>query len=187
MVQRCGKGGREVARTIFGKEMWMGRGRALAMGVAACTALALCLLALAGAVRPAEAAFPGNNGNIVFWSDRSAGPGLYTKTPGGTATKISGTSGGDNHAAWSPDGSRIVFQSTSATSKEISVMNADGSGSPMRLTNNNAPDAEPAWGANGKILFTSPRGGGWGIHVMNADGSGVTRLSSRGYDVNPHW
>lgn len=173
-----------MARTIFGKEMWMGRGRALAMGVAACTALALCLLALAGAVRPAEAAFPGNNGNIVFWSDRSAGPGLYTKTPGDTATKIPGTSGGDNHAAWSPDGSRIVFQSTSATSKEISVMNADGSGRRQLTATSSVAEQEPTWSPDGsQIAFVKGASGtdattDLEIWVMNSDGGSLTQLTN---------
>ena len=107
----------------------------------AATALALCLLALNGA-EPAEAGYPGINGKIVFSSGRTVepGPGLYTITVGDdTATKIPGTSQGDNQAVWSPDGSRIAFQSSSTTNKEISVMNADGSVR-RQLTNTPVPE-----------------------------------------------
>lgn len=160
-------------------------------------ALSLCLLTLVS-IQPAEAAFPGKNGKIVFWSDRSAGPGLYTIIPGGTATKIPGTSGGDNAAAWSPDGSQIAFQSTdatSATNKEISVMNADGSGR-RQLTATPVAEQEPTWSPDGsRIAFAAGTSGtdattDLEIWVMNADGSGLMQLTNTAdgvRDTQPAW
>lgn len=132
----------------------------------------------------ANAAFPGTNGKIVFWSDRSAGPGLYTITAGGTATKIPGTSGGDNQAAWSPDGTRIAFKSASRTNYEISVMNADGTGR-TQLTSTPVAEGEPTWSPDGaKIAFV--RGGE--VWVMNADGSGQANLTNNpAVDSRPAW
>ena len=159
--------------------------------------LALALLAaivmLAG-LRPAEAAFPGNNGEIVFSSNQLTGPGLdgpglYTTTVGGTVTKVPGTSSGDVKAVWSPDGSRIVFQSSSGSvNQEISVINANGSGR-RQLTNTvlsgEPTEQEPAWSPDGsQIVFT--RGGD--VWVMNANGSSPTQLTSDPLaDTQPAW
>jgi Tol biopolymer transport system component len=66
-------------------------------------------------------------------------------------------------------------------------MNANGSGV-TRITNNSAIDAEPAWGANGKIVFSSSRDGNFEIYSMNPDGSGVTRLTNNpATDISPNW
>jgi Tol biopolymer transport system component len=176
-------------RVVFSKVMWAGRARALVFALAIMVAaLAASLLALVVATRSAEAAFPGTNGEIVFSSNRSAGPGLYTITPGGTATKIPGTSQGDSQAVWSPDGSRIVFQSSSATSKEISVMNADGSGR-RQLTNTSVAEEEPTSSPDGsQISFAKGESRtddttDLEIWVMNADGSGLTQLTNNFSDV----
>lgn len=162
--------------------------------VVAAAALALCLLSLVG-MRPAEAAFPGINGKIVFWSDRTAGPGLYTITPGGTATKIPGTSSGDNQASWSPDGSRIAFKSASASNYEISVMNADGSGR-RQLTSTPVAEEEPTWSPDGsQIAFASKdpndnTASDLEIWTINADGSGRRQLTNTANgvrDTHPAW
>lgn len=146
--------------------------------------LAAGILALVVA-RSAEAAFPGtNNGEIIFWSNRSASPGLYKITVGGTATKIPGTSNGDNHPVWSPDGSRIAFTSASRSNYEVSVMNADGSGR-RQLTSTTVAEEEPAWSPDGtRIAFV--RGGE--IYMINADGSGETNLTNNpADDSEPAW
>jgi Tol biopolymer transport system component len=159
--------------------------------------LAASVLALAAA-RTAEAAFPGANGKIIFDSDRLAavgGPGLYTITPGGTATKVPGTSSGDNQPAWSPDGSRIAFQSGSTTNQEISVMNADGGGR-TPLTTTPVAEQEPTWSPDGsRIAFVKGASDAdtttdLEIWVMNADGSGLTQLTNTASgvrDTQPAW
>jgi Tol biopolymer transport system component len=156
--------------------------------------LATGVLALVVA-RSAEAAFPGTNGKIVFKSDRSAGPGLYTITPGGTATKISGTGGGDDHAAWSPDGSRIAFIGPSASNYEVTVMNANGSGR-RQLTATPFAEEEPTWSPDGsRIAFAAKdpndaTASDLEIWVINADGSGLTQLTNTANgvrDTDPAW
>ena len=173
--------------------------RSKALAVVAAVALALCLLAWV-AVQPAGAAFPGTNGKIVFKSDRSAGPALYTITPGGTATKIPGTISGDDYAAWSPDGSRIAFISGSSTNKEIFVMNADGTGR-RQLTATPVAEEEPTWSPDGtRIAFASkdrdekdPDGtvaSDLEIWAINADGNGLTQLTNTTNgvrDTDPAW
>ena len=67
----------------------------------------------------------------------------------------------DLSPAWSPDGSRIAFQSNRTGNNEIYVMHADGSG----VTNiTNTPDAgefDPEWSPDGsKIAFAATVVGG---------------------------
>jgi Tol biopolymer transport system component/subtilisin family serine protease len=87
---------------------------------------------------------------------------------------------GDSRPRYSPDASKIVFQSTRDGQSEIYVMNADGS-EQTRLTNNSASDTAPAWSPDGtKILFTSLRDGTGNpaLYVMNADGSNPVRVTA---------
>ena len=86
---------------------------------------------------------------------------------------------GDARPHYSPDGTKIVFQSSRDGQAEIYVMNSDGSGQ-TRLTNNPAPDTAPSWSPDGtRILFTSLRDDlSPALYVMNADGSGQTRVTA---------
>ena len=93
--------------------------------------------------------------------------------------------------AWSPDGSKIAFESFRDGQAEIYVMNANGTGL-IRLTNNPAFDGHPTWSPDGtKIAFTSDRGTpantGNRVWVMNADGSLPQQLSTQYYSQNPNW
>ena len=84
----------------------------------------------------------------------------------------------DSRPRYSPDGSKIVFQSFRDGRPQIYEMNSDGSGQ-TRLTNNTAYETAPAWSPDGtKILFTSLRDGDQALYVMNADGSNPTRVTA---------
>jgi TolB protein len=89
---------------------------------------------------------------------------------------------------WSPDGSRIAFQSNRDGNDEIYVMNSDGS-HPVRLTNNTQSDDGPRFSPDGsRIVFISERDGNPEIYLMNADGSGQRRLTnSPADDSHPNW
>jgi Tol biopolymer transport system component len=89
---------------------------------------------------------------------------------------------------WSPDGSRIAFQSLRGGNEDIYVMDADGSNL-IRLTTSVAADMHPAWSPDGtRIAFVSSRGADYDIYVMNADGSGQTALTNGdGMDEQPSW
>jgi Tol biopolymer transport system component len=87
---------------------------------------------------------------------------------------------GDSHPHYSPDGTKIVFQSTRDGQPEIYVMNWDGSGQ-TRLTNNPAWDTAPVWSPDGtRILFTSLRDGPMSpaLYLMDADGKNQTRVTA---------
>lgn len=93
----------------------------------------------------------------------------------------------DGNPQWSPDGTKIVFESYRDGQAEIYVMNANGSNQ-VRLTNNGAFDGMPSWSPDGsKIAFSSNRSGAYRIWVMNADGSNPVRLSNQPYSFRPQW
>ena len=148
------------------------------MGVAAFGVLGLAL------VPSAQAAFPGENGQIAFLSSF---PGnIRTMNPDGTgATPLRAGSLADPQ--WSPDGTRIAFidcGTTGATGCDIFVMNADGS-DVQELVAYRSTDRTPAWSPDGnRILFASggPNGESdtWDTYVINVDGTGAAKVSSRG-------
>src|SRR3989337_2066479 len=74
------------------------------------------------------------------------------------------------------------------STREIYVMNADGTGQ-TRLTFNPASDINPSWSHDGtKIAFESTRDGNDQIYVMNADGTGQTNISNNlTNDGSPSW
>ncbi len=59
-------------------------------------------------------------------------------------TRLTVNPGADSAPAWSPDGSRIAFESDRDENVDLYVMNADGSGQ-TRLTTDAAYDGTPAW------------------------------------------
>jgi hypothetical protein len=84
----------------------------------------------------------------------------------------------DEMASWSPDGSKIVFESDRDGDYEIYTMNADGTNQ-QRMTDNPAEDSDPAWSPDGEWLaFVSHRDGNDEIHIVKADGSAVRQLTS---------
>jgi TolB protein len=106
----------------------------------------------------------------------------------------------DDDADWSPDGRRIVYTSRAPTgrgsnalndpSAEIFVINADGSGSPVRLTANDEEERAPAWSPDGKrILYVARKAGrDFELCVMNADGTGQRQLTDNTVgDLTSSW
>ncbi len=94
----------------------------------------------------------------------------------------------DCDPAWSPDGSRIVFWSNRDGTKQIYVIDADGS-NVKRLTNNFADDVNPSWSPDGRrILFDSERDGNKEVYVMDADGGNQIRLTrNNAVDTTATW
>jgi Tol biopolymer transport system component len=120
---------------------------------------------------------------VVFTRVSFVGWDIYRMNADGTAlVRLTGAGFGlDGYAAWSPDGTKIVY----ACGGRICVMNQDGS-NVRTLTNNGIA---PAWSPDGtRIAFVSLFPGNFEIQVMNADGSGVTRLTSHSAtDWKPTW
>jgi Tol biopolymer transport system component len=106
---------------------------------------------------------------------------------GSEVTPLTNEPGYDYYPSWSPDGTRIAFQSYH-NNDDIYVMNADGSGV-ARLTDHPANDWLSSWSPDGKrIAFDSKRDANDDIYVMNADGSEVERLTNNpSWDEAPSW
>jgi Tol biopolymer transport system component len=78
---------------------------------------------------------------------------------------------------WSPDGSKIIFESTKDGKFAIYLMQADGSGL-RKLTTGEASDEQPRWSSDGRqIVFISNRDKHLQLYVMDADGSHQRRLT----------
>jgi Tol biopolymer transport system component len=106
-------------------------------------------------------------------------------------TRLTNEMAEDGVPAWSPDGTRIAFNSSRDGNYEIYVMNADGS-EQRNLTNNaDKNDRYPAWSPdNTWIAFTSyednNRNGE--IYKMKADGTEQNRLTFHtASDEFPAW
>lgn len=107
---------------------------------------------------------------------------------GGNQELLTDIGGSNSAPEWSPDGSKIVFQSTRDENLEIYTVNPDGTGL-INLSNHEASDYSPAWSLDGsQIAFVSNRNGNEDIFVMDADGSNVTQLTTTpSYDKGPSW
>jgi Tol biopolymer transport system component len=138
-------------------------------------------------------------GKIAFASNRDGCAQIYLMNTDGTGqTCLSNGQSNDESPKWSPNNSRIVFQSdrdfqnagdNPIYGMDIYVMNWDGSGV-SRLTSSASDDIAPVWSPDGtKIAFQSFRNGlNYQIYVMNADGSGQVNVSnSTAHDIEPSW
>jgi Tol biopolymer transport system component len=104
------------------------------------------------------------------------------------------TTGVDWSPAWSPDGTRIAYESDRQTSgrepsSEIWLMSADGSHQ-LRLTHNSLNDFQPAWSPDGIWLaFASqiPHPGKNHIWLVRPNGKGLHRVTSPGDEYHPSW
>ena len=93
----------------------------------------------------------------------------------------------NTYPAWSPDGTKIVFESTrNGPDADIFLMNADGS-NVVQLTRNDSYDGTPAWTPDGRfIVFASERDGNEEVYRMRTDGSEPVNLSRHpGADGHP--
>ena len=169
-------------------------------------------------IRGSSASWSPDGKRIAFHAS-AAGTGLPIKTDPGAATfdsdifianvddLLDGTGGRtnltnnplavDDDPDWSPNGHLIAFTSHSvddnqanSVTAEIYVMNADGTGQPVRLTNNTEEERAPAWSPDGTRIVYMCRHGGtdFEICIMNADGSGQTQLTDNTvFDATPTW
>lgn len=78
----------------------------------------------------------------------------------------------DCHPTWSPDGSQLAWQASGKEGSFIWTMQADGKNT-RKLT----AGGEPAWMADGRIIFTLRDGARDAFWAINPDGSGLNRLA----------
>lgn len=114
---------------------------------------------------------------IAFFSHSStAGYYYYVMNVDGTGeVKVSGSNTSISAPTWSPDGSKVAYTGWTSYTGDIFSANADGSGTPVNVTNTNARDEyHPSWSPDGqKFAFSSYNAGNgtFDIYKINADGS----------------
>jgi Tol biopolymer transport system component len=125
-----------------------------------------------------------------FLNDGSTGDIFSINADGSGETNLSQNGFFVNsNPAWSPDGSRILFNTSRDSHQEVYVMKNDGS-LQTRLTDTASGfSALGAWSPDAsRITFMSSRDGNAEIYVMNSDGSNPLRLTNNAAaDVDPTW
>ena len=118
-------------------------------------------------------------GNIDLYRVSSAG--------GGQPQRLTSAPGIDTGGSYSPDGSKIAFESDRSGSQQIYVMGSDGS-NPQRISFGGGRYATPAWSPRGDLIaFTRTGGGAFRIGVMSPSGGGEKLLTSSWGDEAPSW
>ena len=125
---------------------------------------------------------------FVFVSERAGNPDIWILDEEGREIQLTHHAEADLAPVWSPDGTRIAFESMRDGNSEIYLMDGDGSNQ-INLTGNPAHDHAPAWSPDGtQIVFGSLRDGTRDLYVMKSDGTEQVRLTfGVGLSVAPHW
>ena len=133
---------------------------------------------------------------IAFRSERDGNAEIYVMDAvdsdsdgtGDNLVRLTNNIARDVNPEWSPDGSKIAFDSDLDGDAEIYLMDPDGS-NVDKLTDNAISDSRPTWSPDGsKIAFYSDRDGDFEIYVMNSDGTSVVRLTTSALqDIDPAW
>ena len=121
---------------------------------------------------------------LILATARADGTDVRDLVPAGAASPFI------RSPAWSPDGRLIAFISgTGGVAGEIWLVNADGGGTPKRLSSDSAAVSSdgPAFSADGRtIVHESNRGGATNIWALPVAGGPAVRLTSgAGPDQSP--
>jgi TolB protein len=131
-----------------------------------------------------------DGGQIVFNSNRSGGPQIYTmSSSGGGATRVSfAESNYCTSPVWSPKGDKIAYVCRADGSFNVFTSRPDGSDAFQLTSSGNNED--PSWSPDGNYLaFSSTAsGGGKKLAMIKADGSNYQVISGgRTEESAPSW
>ena len=151
-------------------------------------------LALVSVEEPAQAAFPGENGRIAYFSYALGGFDIYSIRPGGgysptQLTEIDWFSA--LYPAYSPDGTSIAYarwdgQNSNGPNYDIWVLSHDGT-KERQVTNTATDENYPAYSPDGNtIVYTSNDGQDEEIYAVPASGGPPIQLTDNSKnDLNP--
>lgn len=114
---------------------------------------------------------------------------LYTAQPDGSDRReLAVSTGFDWYPRLSPDGARVLFESSRASFRDLYLVPREG-GAPVRLTDNEEGNFDAVWSPDGKqIAFASSRYGQLDLFVATHDMKDIRRLTQHpGDSVKPSW
>jgi TolB protein len=165
-------------------------GRAWSRLVLASVVVLSSMAPVIAAAPRASATYPGVNGLIAFTANLNGRSWqLYSMRSDGTArrqlTHIPGSQDVSFYPDWSPDGRRIVFNSSMSGRLQLYVIRADGTGMRRLFSDPKRDDLLPAWAPDGHtIVFSrvSPITGNAALWKVRADGTDLTRITGARVD-----
>jgi len=125
----------------------------------------------------AEPAWSPDQQRIAFSSNRARNYGIYVMNADGGGLRRLTPDDGNAYSSptWSPDSQYLAFTSDRAGTLAIYRVSANG-GELVALSSGQGEDRDPAWAADGRIVFSSTRDGAEGIYIMDGSGRNVRRL-----------
>lgn len=155
--------------------------RALGMALAALIAAALFI----PSPPVARGAFKGRNGRIVDTA-RTGDTDIYSYRPeGGGVKNLTDNARSDQDASWSPNGQRLIYESSVDGNYEIFEMRATGSHKDRLTHTPNIAELEPQYNRNAeRIVFFGSVGmeSDWELFKMRANGNDLVRLTDNNKD-----
>lgn len=117
------------------------------------------------------------NGLIAF-TRISAGLQIYTMNPDGSNMQHITTPNDSFGSTWSPDSTKIAYNTLVSGTYQVAVMNSDGSGQ-TQLTSGANDTYFPAWSPDGtRLVFSCSDGTYVQLCVINADGTGRVQITN---------
>lgn len=153
---------------------------------------------LVGGRRTRLAAYPGLNSGAVLSPDgrriavtlsKDGNPDLYVKElRSGVVSRVTRTPyAAEASPSWSPDGRQLVFVSDRSGRPQLYVQPLHGK-TAKRLTYEGRENAAPDWGADGRIVYSSRRGGVYEICMYDPVARRHSQLTDGGADwEDPSW
>ena len=108
------------------------------------------------------------------------------RATGGRSERLTNTPGIDIGGSYSPDGSKIVFESDRSGTQQCYVMDADGS-NPRRITFFGGRCATPEWSPRGDQIAFTRIAGDFNVAVMTPSGRNLKVLTRGWQDEAPTW
>ena len=111
----------------------------------------------------------------IVWLSRSRDPAPRLVNP----TQVTLAGGAEDFPSWSPDGSRLVYESNQNGDWDIWISQVGGGGAVNLTADHGGDNRYPSWSPDGRdIAFLSRRDDEWNLYTMPALGGSVHRLSS---------